>query len=649
MQFKAIPLLAWVAIGLLLVSILPLAITAYQVKESQDSLVNQVQQTHLVSVDATADKVSSYLLGFQNLLKSIGNNPRFINNLNTEFSDELLASTLLVHDEALAIAIYANDEQKTPVQIAQKKSVSSFSQSVFAGAAEQTFEAITLNDNSYLVVRQLSNDNKHILFALIDRSELQRLLVVHTLNEAVLGLSNGQSEIIEGRINDIRQFPDNLKRLIAAQHVGSAADNFVGSGNVRQVAAFSRVAGTDWIVFSQQPADKAEIARQDMRNTSIKALIAVLLLCGLIALTAHRKIVRPIRELVASQKRLLGEDKIDIAGGEIAQLKHSFDLLQQHIEDKSKLQSISLGRYRIDDIIASGSMGTIFKGWDPRLEREIAIKTIKIGGPDSNFERHQLVEKLISEAKIIAKIAHPNIVTIYDALDSKEIAFIAMELIEGISLSDYLRSGRSILPLQTVALADGLLKGLGEAHAHSIIHKDIKPSNVLLGYNGSIKLSDFGIAGLKSQKMTGGSVVIGTPGFIAPEVISDNHYSEASDLFAVGVLLYRCLIGYNPFRGPTSMEILKATRSVAPTPPHEMNPDIPKPLSNIIMSLLIKDPSRRPTSAALVEETLQRAMGIHNWAPHFLDDTQSARKAAATVTALLPDTSTRKFIRADHE
>jgi len=131
-------------------------------------------------------------------------------------------------------------------------------------------------------------------------------------------------------------------------------------------------------------------------------------------------------------------------------------------------------------------MGTIFKGWDPRLEREIAIKTIRIGDLVSNFDRNQLVTKLIGEAKMVAKIAHPNIVTIYDAVDSQEIAFIAMELIDGISLDDYLHGGNTILPLQTVALATGLLRGLSEAHERSIIHRDIKPSNVLLGYNGSI-------------------------------------------------------------------------------------------------------------------------------------------------------------------
>ncbi|MDH3768275.1 MAG: serine/threonine protein kinase, partial [Gammaproteobacteria bacterium] len=498
MKSKAIPLIGWVLIGLLLVSLLPFAITAYQIKASQDSLVSQVQQTHLVSVDATADKVSSYVLGLQNLLKSIVDNPNLFTQLRSEYSDELLASTLLIQNEVLATAIYRNSENPKLEKIAQRKPVSSFVQSIFEQASERTLQTITLNDESYLVIRQLTQNEKYVTFMLVDRSKLQALLTVPALNDAVLGLSNGKNEIIDGQVSNYFRFPDNLKSLIDARYVGSAADNFVGANNTRQVAAFARVAGTDWIIFSQQPANKAEIARHDMWNAAIRALVVVLFLCGLFAFAAHRKIIKPIRELVVAQKRLLGNDTADISGGEIDQLRQSFSLLERHIKNKSKLKSVSLGRYQISDVIGSGAMGTIFKGWDPRLEREIAIKTITIGKSESRLDRHELVAKLVKEAKLVAKITHPNIVTIYDAVDAQETAFIAMELIDGISLNDYLRRSRTILPLQTVALATGILRGLGEAHHRSIIHRDIKPGNVLLGYNGSIKLSDFGIASLTS-------------------------------------------------------------------------------------------------------------------------------------------------------
>ena len=147
MKSKAIPLSAWVAIGLLLVSLLPFAITAYQIRESQDSLVNQVQQTHLVSVDATADKVSSYLLGLQNLLASIGDNPQFIDSLNTRFSDELLASSLLVHEEILAVAIYNNDDRRDLIQVAQKKSAGAVVPAGFGHAGQEDFLAIPFNNN----------------------------------------------------------------------------------------------------------------------------------------------------------------------------------------------------------------------------------------------------------------------------------------------------------------------------------------------------------------------------------------------------------------------------------------------------------------------------------------------------------------------
>ncbi len=170
-----------------------------------------------------------------------------------------------------------------------------------------------------------------------------------------------------------------------------------------------------------------------------------------------------------------------------------------------------------------------------------------------------------------------------------------------------------------------------------------------MGFNGSIKLSDFGIASIKSQSLTGVSRVIGSPSYIAPEIIVDNKYSEVSDLFAVGVLLYRCLIGYCPFRGPSIKEILKATRRVTPTAPHAIDPKIPESLSNIVMSLLIKDPTKRPNDAAMVADTLEREFGVQKWAPQFLHDTPVTQESGAKATAIMPDALTEKLLRANNE
>ena len=542
-----------------------------------------------------------------------------------------------------------NDDAQRLEKIAQKKTIGSLAQSIFQQASDDVLQAITLNDKSYLVIRQPTIDGQHIALMLIDRSKLQELLTVPALNDAVLGLSSGRNEIIDGQVDNYAGFPDNLRALVEARYVGSAADNFVGNNGARQVAAFARVTGTDWIVFSQQPADKAEIARQDMWSAAIRALLAVSLLCALFAFAAHTKIIKPIREMILAQKRLLGADSADTSGSEIDQLRQAFSLLEQQLESKSKPQSVSLGRYQIDDVIASGSMGTIFKGWDPRLEREVAIKTIKIGELEGNFDRHDLVAKLVKEAKIVAKIIHPNIVTVYDAVDAQEIAFIAMELIDGISLDDYLYHCRTIPPLQTVALASAILRGLNEAHRRSIIHRDIKPSNVLLGYNGSIKLSDFGIASLTSQNLENDSRVIGSPGYIAPEIIFENAYSETSDMFAVGVLLYRCLIGDSPFRGVSAKDVLKKTGVYEPMSPREIDGSIPEPLSNVVMSLLTKNPLMRPSNAAMVADSLEKALGVQRWAPQFSDDSSNDGEYAGAVTEILPDTVVRKMRLTNNE
>jgi len=649
MKSKALPLIAWIVLGLLLVGLLPFAITAYQIRANQDSLVSQVQQTHLVSVDATADKVSSYVLGLQNLLRSIADNQNFLTQLQSKLSDELLASTLLIQNEVLAIAVYTKDDAQRLEKIAQKNTVGSLAQSILQQASEDALQAITLNDQSYLVIRQPTVDGKYVALMLVDRVKLQELLTVPALNDAVLGLSSGRNEIIDGHVNNYAGFPDNLRTLVEARYVGSAADNFVGNNGTRQVAAFARVTGTDWIIFSQQPADKAEIARQDMWKAAIRALLAVSLLCAIFAFAAHTKIIKPIREMVLAQKRLLGTNSADTSGSEIDQLRQSFSLLERQLKNKSKLQSVSLGRYQIEDVIASGSMGTIFRGWDPRLEREVAIKTIKIGKIESNFDRHQLVAKLVKEAKIVAKIIHPNIVTIYDAVDAQEIAFIAMEFVDGISLEDYLQRYTTIPPLQAVALATSILRGLGEAHRRSIIHRDIKASNVLLGYNGSIKLSDFGVASLTSKTFRVDSYVIGTPGYIAPETIYKSAYSEMSDMFAVGVLLYRCLVGDSPFRGASIKQTFSLTGAYEPPPPCKLNRNIPEPLSNVVMTLLSKNPLMRPNNAAMVADSLEQALGVQKWAPNFSNDISKVGEHVGLVTEMLPDTVVRKMKLAKNE
>lgn len=649
MNSKSLPLIAWVILGLAIVSLLPFAVTAYQIKESQDSLVKQVQQTHLVSVTATADKLGAYVGGLQNLLSSIAGNQKFLDRLNSDYADEVLSNALLVQNDALAIAIYRGEEVMDLVQIAQSKQVSAFAQSVFEQSGSGSLQTVTYDNSDYLVFREKTDDEKYQLFMLVDRSTVQDFLTVPALNDAVLGLSDSQNQIIDGRVNNYNNFPVNLTQLIEARYIGSAADNFLDEADVRQVAAFSRVENTNWVVISQQPADKAEIAREAMWDTAFKALAVVAGVCALFAFIAHRKIITPIQELVAAQKRLLGGDSDSIEGGEIAQLKHAFSLLEKHIQDKDKIKKVSLGRYKITEVISSGAMGTVFKGWDPRLDREIAIKTIKIGELDGTFDRKKLVSQLVSEAKFVAKIVHPNIVTIYDAVDNEDTAFLAMELVEGISLSDYLRQYKFVQYQQVVALAVGILRGLGEAHKHAVIHRDIKPSNVLLGYNGSIKLSDFGIAGIMNEKVSNEGHVLGSPGYIAPEVLSGRKYSEMSDIFSVGVLLYRCLIGYNPFRGPTVEDVLNATMSAIPKPLHEIQPDIPTSLSNVIMSLMVKDPLKRPNSASMVAAALEKELGVHEWKPPFYQHLPTARESSLSTTTLLPETIIRKHMRTNNE
>ncbi|MFK8017103.1 MAG: serine/threonine-protein kinase [Gammaproteobacteria bacterium] len=647
MTKRAIPLMAWVIAGLLAISVIPFATTVFQISRNQDGLIDQVQQTHLVSVISTAETLSNYIAQLSNLLVSIGTSPSVIDNDDDASATELLANALLMNESIVAIGLYDDGESRLLRQMAQKKSAADIASAIFERASPKRLQTVTLNNQDYLILRHVNPNAALELLMLVDRAQLQSWLTVPALNDARLGLRDDNNQIIDGQVNDYRLFPESLRSLLDANYVGSAADDFTDDNKTRQVAAFARVADTDWAVISQQVAQKAEIARQAMWQTAVQALVAVFLLSCLLASAAHAKVVRPIRDILKSQRQLLGANSTTASGSEIDQLKQAFTLLETHIRDRRQLKKISLGRYQISDVIASGAMGTVFKGWDPRLERPIAIKTIRIGEQKESFKRDMLVEKLVAEAKLVAKIVHPNIVTIYDAVDTRETAFIAMELVEGISLRDYLKTCKAMAPMQTVALAAGILRGLAEAHTHGIIHRDIKGGNVLLGYSGSIKLSDFGLASIVGSAMSDGGSILGSPGYIAPEVIAGRPYTHASDIFSVGVLLYRCLVGFVPFRGPSVAAILNATTATKATPPMDVNADVPEPLSNAVMSLLIKDPMKRPSSALLVIDTIERALGTHAWQPTFADDSNPPVRAETVLpsTMILPDTLVQKHLR----
>jgi len=225
-------------------------------------------------------------------------------------------------------------------------------------------------------------------------------------------------------------------------------------------------------------------------------------------------------------------------------------------------------------------MGTVFRGWDPRLERAVALKTIRFDVAMVESRRQELLERLRHEAVTVAQFNHPNIVAVYDMGNTGSSAFIAMELVEGISLARYLvQSGRPS-PDQFVPLAAGMARGLAAAHARGVIHRDVKPNNVLLGRDGGIKMSDFGVAAVISRAGADANRLYGTPGYVPPEALREEPYTQAGDLFGLGATLYQTLAG----RQPASHRRNRAPSILAGSVEHEYPaPRQPEPLQLCVL------------------------------------------------------------------
>jgi serine/threonine-protein kinase len=269
-----------------------------------------------------------------------------------------------------------------------------------------------------------------------------------------------------------------------------------------------------------------------------------------------------------------------------------------------------LGRFDLRTIVGHGSMGTVFRAWDTKLERWVAIKTVRAGAGMEEFWDVDLVRSLVKEAAMVARFNHPHVVTVYDVHDAADAAYVVMEFVDGVSLEDILQKG----PLgraRAVPLLAALASALAAAHAIGMLHRDVKPGNVLIGRDGAIKLGDFGIASFVSAHMRGS--VFGTPGYVAPETLRGQGFAAAADLFALGAVAYRCLTGQPAFAGATPEAVLSNTLKARVPPLAELCPDAPPELRAIVERLLEPNPVRRIADAAALSNELTRMCELNGW------------------------------------
>jgi eukaryotic-like serine/threonine-protein kinase len=285
---------------------------------------------------------------------------------------------------------------------------------------------------------------------------------------------------------------------------------------------------------------------------------------------------------------------------------------------------LRLDQYYVESVIAEGGMATIFRGWDPRSERPVALKVPRIEAESDVV----FYERFRREEQIGQTLEHPGIVKVFPN-DGRSRLYMVMEWVEGESLRTLLCRRPGLAPDRAVRIALQICDALEYLHSHRIIHRDLKPENIIVDDGDHIKLIDFGIAGSAgARRLTFGkfSRLMGTPDYISPEQVQGKRGDARSDLFALGVMLYEMLTGKAPFRGPNPLAIMNDRLRNSPRPPREINPAIPPQLQTVIHHALERDPRRRYATArnfgyALehldevdADETPQGFEAIH---PHF--------------------------------
>ncbi len=290
-----------------------------------------------------------------------------------------------------------------------------------------------------------------------------------------------------------------------------------------------------------------------------------------------------------------------------------------------------VGAYRILEKIGQGGMGVVYKGIHVQLEQEVAMKVLSPTYASDPVVR----QRFIQEAKIQARLTHPHVVNILNYLEEGEDIFLVMEYVRGDTLEQRLQHVGRLATNEAVSICQGVLAALSFMHIKGIVHRDIKPGNIMFTDTGLVKVTDFGIAkvaGEEGQTKTG--MLLGTLGYVSPEQIQGQAASVTSDLYALGITFYRMVTGKLPFDGDSEYTIMQGHIETIPTPPWNINPQIPQDLGRVILQAIEKAPERRYQSAEAFAQALTglaRPPGM----PHVESPTQPPSLSSAERTVLL--------------
>jgi eukaryotic-like serine/threonine-protein kinase len=443
-----------------------------------------------------------------------------------------------------------------------------------------------------------------------------------------------------------------VRRLVSAADVASDTgiagrdEASLGEHAYLARAQLVRSAGGDVLGgFALLRSRDAELAPFHLlRRWILAAGLLGLALAFPLSYVVARRITRPVLELVDATKRIAsGDYSRDVpvrSADEVGTLADAVHSLQVELRDKQSLVDFLLtsqelarqgqdggpsssgratpigllargtvlnGRFAIDDVLGEGGTGVIYRAIDRELGETVAIKTLR---PGLVADDPTALERLKSEIRLARRLSHRNIVRIHDFGETDGLHFITMELVAGTPLTALIRRQGRLPVAGTLSVGKQLCRALQAAHEQGIVHRDIKPHNLMLQPDGVLKVLDFGVARLvrrTSAALTKVGMVVGTPEYMAPEQLLDEDVDGRADLYAMGVVLYECLTGQRPIDGDSVPSLIARILAERPVPPRERNPDVPAELSALVMRLLARDRGERPRTAA---DVLQAVEGL---------------------------------------
>lgn len=588
--------------ALVIVGFVPLLITASRlISINKDGMKDQVLRAHNVAATTSAERIDAFIDAWRSRCNAVSMNEIVGRDPRSPEALEILQS--LLGGDANLVAVEVFDPAGQRVVAVRSRDAGRSIDEWFGHAILAELELVGKGTDRWLIISSRLPDSLATVQLIVNARSIDDILTTTVLGpQSELGLIDKQGRILAPRGRSIDSFPPDLVAFAKTASLGGAG-RFGTKQSGQVLGAYHPLGKPDWTVLSRQPVEVAEEIERTMRREATKALALAVGLTAVLTALAYAQFVRPIRQLVRAQRKLAGGAGRE-GGSEIQQLQSTFEMIERRIRDQEELGQIFVGRYQVLGLLGRGGMGVVFRGFDSKLERNVALKVVRAAENVSEAEREEMVEGLKHEAVTIAKFNHPNVVSVYDVEGQGGTAYIAMELVEGLSLERYLARRKRVPWTEALVIGLATTKAIAAAHDNGIVHHDIKPGNVLLGRDGSIKVTDFGISRPIAAASHRSDVVFGSPSYLSPEACKGRRMGPEGDIFALGVTLYEILIGINPFRRQTVQATIRATIDDEVPELSSRLEGIDTQFSAIIGSMLRKDPEARPHSAAEIADRL---------------------------------------------